>query len=619
MSSNKKYLFFGILIFIGVIVIGRLFSLQLSSNKYYLESIKNASNEITLYADRGIVYDRNGKLLVYNDVVYDLAVVRRKITADFDTAALLDILKIDKETYLTKLAKIRNWSVPYTFMKDLPAEIYIPMQENIMNFPGFMVEQKTDRRYKYNTGAHLLGYTGEVDDKEIQNDPYYRQGEFIGKTGLEGEYEKYLRGFKGVKVVIRDNRQIEKGSFKAGALDSSPISGRPIISSIDYNLQEMAENMLANKIGSIVAIEPSTGEVLVLANSPSYDLNAMVGSSRSANYLKLVQDPYKPLFNRAIKARYPPGSTFKTVQALIGLQQDIVTENSTFACYGGYRMGGLRVGCHSHPSHLNLPESIQKSCNAWYCHLFRNIIDDSTYKSVDIGYHVWRNYLLEFGIGRKTGIDLPNEGTGFIPDTSFFNRYYGKGRWKSSMIISLSIGQGEIGLTPLQIANFAACIANRGYWITPHVVKSIEGLDTIPSIYREKHKVSIDREHFELVIKGMAGVVGSGGTARGAAIPDLEVCGKTGTSQNPHGKDHSIFIGFAPRNNPRIAVACVIENGGYGATFAAPMATVLIERFLASVDSAFVSKKPILYDRMKNSVLKNFNPDSLANAVQKLQ
>lgn len=594
-------------------VIGRLFNLQLSSNAYYIDSVKNASLEITLYPDRGIVYDRNGKLLVYNDVVYDLAVIRNKVSKTLDTPALLKIIQLDTLTFKKKLAKIRNGNVPNTFLKDLPPEIYIPLQENILRFPGFIVEQKTDRRYKYNIGSHVLGYTGEVNDKEIRKYNYYRQGEFIGKTGLEGEYEPYLRGHKGVKVVIRDNRQIEKGSFNAGALDSNPTPGKPIYSSLDFNLQEMAENMLANKIGSIVAIEPSSGEILALANSPNYDLNEMVGSSRSANYVKLLNDPNKPLFNRAIKARYPPGSTFKTIQALIGLQQDIVTESSTYPCYGGYKMGRLRVGCHAHPSHLNLPESIQKSCNAWYCHLFRNIIDDSTYNRVDIGYNIWRNYLLEFGIGRKTGIDLPNEGSGFVPDTGFFNRYYGKGRWKSSMIISLSIGQGEMGLTPLQIANFAACIANRGYWITPHVVKSIEGLDTIPSKYTYKNKTSIDRKHYETVIQGMVKVVAPGGTARGAAIPGLEVCGKTGTSQNPHGKDHSIFIGFAPRDNPKIAVACVVENGGYGATYAAPMATILMERFLAGDDSTFVSKKPILYDRMRNAKLKNFLPDSISN------
>ncbi len=611
MTNNKKYLFFGIIIFIGILVLGRLFALQLSTDQYYIESVKNASNEITLYADRGIIYDRNGRLLVYNDIVYDLAVVKRKVPKDLDTAGLLAILKIDKATYEKKLSKIKNRSVPFTLIKDLSPDVYIPLQENIIRFPGFIVEQKTDRRYKYSTGAHILGYIGEVNDQMINEDPYYRQGDFAGITGLEGKYEQFLRGHKGVKVVIRDNRQIEKGSFQAGALDSAPIAGKPIRSSLDYEWQKMAENMLANKIGSIVAIEPATGEILVLANSPDYDLNSLVGSSRSKNYARLLRDPYNPLFNRAIKARYPPGSTFKTLQALIGLQQGIVTESSTYPCYGGYRMGGLKVGCHAHPSHLNLPQSIQKSCNAWNCHLFRNIIDDSTYQSVEAGYNVWRKYLLEFGLGRKTGVDLPNEGTGYIPDTGYFNRYYGKGRWKSSMIISLSIGQGEMGLTPLQIANFAACIANRGYWITPHVVRSIEGENEIPEQYREKHVTSIDRGHYQKVIDGMLKVVAPGGTARGAAIPGLEVCGKTGTSQNPHGKDHSIFIGFAPKDNPKIAVAAVIENGGYGATYAAPMATVLLERFLAGSDSSFVSKKPILYDRMKNAKLKSFERDSI--------
>jgi penicillin-binding protein 2 len=615
MNSRKKYLFFAILIALFILMVGRLFSLQIATDKYYLSSIKNVANEVTLYADRGIVYDRNGELLVYNDVVYDLAVEKRKVRKDLDTVALCKILKMDTAEFAKKMGSIRVY-IPHPFMKDLPQDIYVPLQENIDKFEGFILEQKTDRRYKHSLAAHILGYTGEVSDRELKDDAYYQLGESIGKTGLEAEYEKYLRGYKGVKVVIRDSRQIERGSYKAGALDSAPIAGRVVYSSIDFYLQEMAEKMLSNKIGSIVAIEPSTGEILALANSPTYELNKMIGSSRTKNYIALLRDPNKPFFNRAIKARYPPGSTFKTVQALIGLQQGIVENESTYPCYGGYRMGRLKVGCHAHPPRLNLPQSIQKSCNAWYCYLFKEIIEDSTYLNVANGYHNWRNYLLKFGIGEKTGIDLPNEGSGFVPDTGFFNRYYGKGRWKSSMIISLSIGQGEMGVTPLQIANYAACIANRGFWITPHVVKKIEGLDTLPSQYTQRHETGIATTHFEKVIEGMSKVVAPGGTARGAAIPGLEVCGKTGTSQNPHGKDHSLFIAFAPRDNPKIAVACIVENGGYGATYAAPMATVLLERYLAGHDSTFVSKKPILYDRMCNAKLKNFSKDTSNQLTQ---
>jgi len=610
-QSNRKILFFIILIAVGSLFLGRLFSLQLTTDKYYFEAIKNASNEITLYADRGTIYDRNNKLLVYNDVVYDLAVIKKKIPKTLDTAALLKILKIDLETFLYKLQKIRNPNISYTLLKDLPPSVYIPMQENILSFPGFIIEQKTDRRYRSNIGSHVLGYIGEVSEKTLKDDPYYKQGDYAGITGLESTYEKWLRGSKGVKIVIVDNRQIQKGSFKAGALDSAPTPGYPAISTLHFDVQQMAEDMLQNKIGSIVAIEPSTGEIIALANSPSFDLNDMVGSSRNKNFAALLKDENNPLFNRAIKARYPPGSTFKTLQALIGLQQGVITDASTYPCHGGYRMGSLKVGCHPHPSGLDMRNSIAKSCNSYYCHLFRDIIDDTLYDAVDIGYNTWRNYMLSFGLGVKTGVDLPNEGTGFIPDTSYFNRYYGKGRWKSSMILSLSIGQGEIGVTPLQMANFAACIANRGYWITPHSIRSFEGGTKIPLEYREKHKVPIDKIYFEQVVEGMHMVVKPGGTARGAAIPDLDVCGKTGTSQNPHGKDHSIFIGFAPKDNPKIAIAVVVENGGYGATFAAPIATVLMERYLAGVDSTFVSKKPVLYDRMKNTRLRNFINDSL--------
>ncbi len=611
MYSNKKVFFFAIILFVCVLFTGRLISLQLMSDKYFIESVKNASNEITLYAERSIIYDRNGKLMVFNDVVYDLAVIQKKISKDLDTAALLKILKIDKKTFLNKLNKIRNPSITYTLIKDLTPDIYIPLQENILSYKGFFIEQKTDRRYKSDIGCHILGYIGEVNDKIISKDPYYKQGDYAGITGIENTYETYFRGQKGVKIVIVDHKQIQRGSFKSGSLDSASIPGPSVHTSLHYDVQEMAEEMLKNKIGSIVAIEPSTGEIIAMANSPSFDLNEMIGSSRNQKFASLLKDPYNPLFNRAIKARYPPGSTFKTIQALIGLEQGIVTANTTYPCRGGYHVGSLHVGCHAHPSPLDLPNSIAKSCNAWYCYLFRDMIDDSAYASVADGYSAWREYLLSFGLGIKTGVDLPNEGNGFIPDTGYFNRYYGKDKWKSSMILSLSIGQGEIGVTPLQMANFAACIANRGYWITPHSISAIDGYKKIPAQYLEKHQVPIKRSHFETVIEGMHSVVAPGGTARGAAIKDLDVCGKTGTSQNPHGKDHSIFIGFAPKDNPKIAVAVIIENGGFGATYAAPMATVLMERFLAKTDSVFVSKNPVLYERMRTAKLKNFSQDTL--------
>jgi len=438
------------------------------------------------------------------------------------------------------------------------------------------------RSYNPPIAAHLLGYVGEVDDRDIKNNPYYQQGDYIGVSGIERSYEHVLRGKKGVRIFMVDVHNRIKGSYEQGKFDTIAVPGKNITSTIDAKLQEYGERLMQNKIGSIVAIEPKTGEVLAMISSPTYDPNLLVGRQRAANFKVLQQDSLKPIFNRSIMALYPPGSTFKVVNALIGLQEGVVTPDTRYACYGGYTVG-RGVGCHNHPSPTNLIQSIQVSCNTYYCHVFRNIIDKKEFGSVENGFSAWKRHVESFGYGNKLNIDLPHELKGIVPSVSFYDKYFRKGGWSSLTIISLAIGQGELSVTPLQMANLVATIANKGYYIAPHVVKSIEG-DTLNSLYRERHNTTIEPKYFDYIIEGMDlavnGAPGSGSTARIAALPDIRICGKTGTAQNPHGKDHSVFFAFAPKDDPKIAISVYVENAGFGATWAAPIASLMIEKYL---------------------------------------
>lgn len=600
-KSSRLIVFFIVLVFIGIVFITRLFFLQIVDTSNYYKALAYGSNEITIYPARGTIVDRNGKLLVYNDAVYDLMAVPQKIK-NIDKVKLCNVLQIDTVDLNNRIKKAsrynpREASVIY---KSLPYEIYSQLLEIIYEYPSFFIETKIDRRYNIDGAAHLLGYISEVTEKQLQADKYYKPGDSKGTSGMEKSYETYLRGKKGKKIVLVDKFSKQQGSFANGKFDSLPWAGDNLIAAIDLDLQQYGELLMKNKIGSIVAIEPQTGEVLSIINSPNYDPNVLVGQQRNKNFNMLLLDPRKPLFNRALKAPYPPGSTFKTLQALIGMQEGVLFPDTKYPCHGGYHMGSLTVGCHPHGSPLDLEHSIGISCNAYYCYVYRSILDNPKYASVQDAYVQWAKYLNSFSIGVKTDIDLPEESSGILKKTQYFERVFGK-NWRSSNVISLSIGQGEIGLTPLQMANQVAIIANRGYYYTPHVVKAIGDNKILPEKYKIKHQTLINPAFFDTVIAGMARVCVPGGTAGRTGIEGIMICGKTGTAQNPHGEDHSIFIAFAPRDNPKIAIAVVVENGGFGNAYAAPIANLMIERYLATDKT--VTKRKDMLDRMLNANL----------------
>jgi penicillin-binding protein 2 len=461
-------------------------------------------------------------------------------------------------------------------LKQVSNETYARFQEKLFMYPGFYVQPRTLRKYSKPVASHILGYVSEVDDGIIRNNPYYKPGDYIGKSGIEESYEKDLRGRRGVKIFLVDVFSRIKGSYANGKLDTLAVQGTDIVSGIDLDLQEYGELLMKNKRGSVVAIDPATGEVLTLISAPDYDPALLVGRVRSENFAKLQSDSVsQPLFNRALMASYPPGSTFKPVNGLIGLQEGVITPQTLFECHMGY----LFLHCHAHPSPLNIVGAIGNSCNAYFCQTYRRVLENPAYNTVADAYDKWKGYLNEFGFGNKLGTDFVNELKGFIPSTEYFDKYYGKNRWKALTVISMAIGQGEVGTTPLQMANMTAAIANRGYYYTPHVVKSVGPEHLIDSRFTTKHQIDIDPANFEQIVLGMEQAVTSG-TAAGVKLKDIIMCGKTGTAQNPHGANHSVFIGFAPKDNPKIAIAVYVENAGFGATYAAPIASLMIEKYL---------------------------------------
>jgi penicillin-binding protein 2 len=576
---NRKYLIMGLIILAAIILIARLFVIQVVKDTYRLSADNNVLRYETQYPARGLIYDRNGKLIVSNQAAYDLMVVPAQ-TAAIDTASFCSDLGITMETFRDRIAAARVYSrrAPSVFLKQISAETYARFQERLFMYSGFYVQPRTLRKYSQPVAAHLLGYVSEVDENLIKRDSYYKMGDYIGKLGIEEAYEKELRGRRGVKIFMVDVYSRIKGSYEEGKMDTVAVHGSDIISGIDLDLQEYGEYLMQNKPGSIVAIEPSTGEILTLVSSPDYDPGLLVGRVRSENFAKLQADTIsKPLFNRAFMASYPPGSTFKPVNGLIGLQEKVIFPSTQFGCNQGY----LFVGCHVHSSPLDLEGGIMNSCNSYFCQTFRRILENPNYPSIIDAYDKWKGYLNEFGFGKKLGSEFSNELPGLIPSSSYYNKVY-KGHLKSLNIISLAIGQGEIGTTPLQMANMTAAIANRGYYYTPHIVKSIGDDHHIDPKFTIKHSISIDSVNFEEIIKGMAAAVNGGGgaTATVARLDSIIVCGKTGTAQNPHGDNHSVFIAFAPRENPKIAIAVYVENAGYGATYAAPIASLMIEKYL---------------------------------------
>jgi len=609
-NRSKQIVYLGLILFVFVVYTLRLASLQLGEVPYKKMAINNALNKITLYPSRSNVFDRKGKLMVYSTQMFDLSVFPYEIKK-LDTSLLCSILELDLPTVrgliidagvrAKKRQKNNSFNNSALFYANLSNKQFTLVRENIYRLDGFFIESRTDRQFATPTLSHALGYLGEADEDLIASDEYYQPGDLVGVTGLERYYEKQIRGVKGVKTVWQDRTYTERGVVKDPQFNFPATEGPDVISSLDFTLQEYGRALLNGKKGSIVAIEPSTGEVLAFINNPDYDPNTMVGRDRAKTFKSLLTDPQKPLYNRAVKGVYPPGSTFKTVMALIAMQEGVLTPETTHGCGGGYRLGNIRVGCHPHGGPLDLQGSIRISCNSYYCQVFRDIIDNPKYGDVKIGYAALEKHLRSFGLGSPLNIDLLGESKGNIPSVAQLNRRHGE-RWKSSTIISLSIGQGEILLTPLQMANTAAILANRGWYYSPHLVKKIEGYkDTAwDRKYKTKNITIVDPQYFQFVIEGMAEVTKPGGTANRTGIPDIEICAKTGTAQNPHGKDHSIYIAFAPKDNPKIAIAVLVENGGFGATWAAPIANLMIEKYLTGKSE---SVRPDMEERIKNSTI----------------
>jgi penicillin-binding protein 2 len=595
-SQARKYTVLLIIFSIGVIFLLRLFYIQVVDNSYKLSANNNVLRYVTDYPARGLIYDRNGKLVVYNAPVYDLMIIP-KLAKNIDTAEFCRLTGITSTEYDINYKKAKAFSLVKAsiFIKQLSVETYAALQEKLYRFPGFYAQPRTLRKYPTPAAAHLFGYIGEVDTNITKKNPYYKEGDYIGKSGIEQSYEEVLRGRRGLHIRMVDVHNREKGSFQDGKYDTAAIAGKNLTLSLDAELQHYGEELMANKVGGIVALDPQTGEILAVVSSPSYDPNLLVGRERTKNYATLLFDPTKPLFNRALMAYYPPGSTFKLINDLIAEQEGTLHPNTSYYCDGGYHMGSLTVKCDARHGSIALKEAIEHSCNTYHCYVFRAMVDQKKFSSTEEGYENWRNHVLTFGIGKRLYSDLPQELKGNVPSVKYYDKYFGKGRWRSSTVVSLSIGQGELGITPLQMANTMAIISNRGYYYIPHIVKAIAG-DTIQSRFKEKQYTDVDPKYYDIVIEGMEKVVESG-TAAGSKIKGITICGKTGTAENP-GKDHSLFVGFAPRENPKIAIGIMVENGGWGASWAAPIASLMIEKYLTDSIS-----RPDLEKRMKEGVI----------------
>ena len=582
-----------VLLVVGTIV-GRLFYIQLIDDRYKDMAANNALRHVVQYPPRGEVRDRNGEFIVQSREAYALMVIAREIPKEgFDTMRMCRVLGMEKAELIKQLTRAKTRSrVPMMITNQLSKEVKLRFDE--CNFRGFYTVYRTIRSYPRRIGGNLMGYVGEINAEQLRKRPEYRAGDYIGISGLESAYEEVLRGKKGVKINEIDNHGVIKGSFRDGMYDSLPIPGRSLVCTIDAELQELAEELMEGKVGSVVAIEPSTGEILLMVSSPTYDPNDLVGKNLRLNYNKLLRNPQRPLYNRAVSSHYPPGSTFKLVQGLIGLQEGVLKPSYRYPCAGGYTYAaGRKMKCHPHPSPLDLRAAVANSCNAYFCYVFRDIIDNKKYENVKAGLDVWTDYVRSFGFGRTLDSDFANETRGYVPTSEFYNRVY-RNSWKSQTIISLSIGQGELGCTPLQMANLAAIIANRGYYYIPHIVRSVEGVDSLEQRFYEKQYTKVDAEHFEPIVEGMWQGVNVAGTSTRAAVAGLDICGKTGTAQNPHGRDHSTFLSFAPKDDPKIAISVYVENGGFGATIALPIASLLIEKYLTDTIT-----RPYMIDQVK--------------------
>lgn len=585
--ANRKKVIAVAAVIIALIYLVQLFHLQLLSPEYREYADSNAFLRRTLYPARGAIYDRDGNLLVYNRPTYDVMMVVREMD-QFDTLDFCRTLNIDIEQFKQLDADMRDRRrnpgyssyTPQLFLSQLNVKEYGLLQEKLYKFPGIYIQSRTERQYNYSGMGLILGYVAEVDKNRMAADPYYARGDYVGKSGIELSHEEDLRGMKGVEVLLRDAHGRVQGRYEEGRHDKAPVSGSDLTLSIDVDLQAYGEQLMHNKVGSIVMIEPKTGEILCMVSAPTYDPAMLTGKEFGANYLSLENDPYKPLINRAIAGTYPPGSTFKPAQGLVFLQEEIITQESRYSCFGGYPPLGGRPACHGHASPLAIQYALATSCNSFFCYGLSGMLSNrSKYSSIGEAFDIWKDHMVKMGFGYPLGVDLPSEKRGFIPNSKFYSNVFKTDRWNAHNIISIAIGQGEILTTPLQIANLGALIANRGYFYTPHVVKEIKGKE-LDEAYTSRHESGISKAHFELTVAGMADAV-TVGTCRGINLePFFEVCGKTGTAENPHGDDHSLFMGFAPKDDPQVAIAVVVENGRFGATNAVPIARLMMQKYL---------------------------------------
>ena len=571
----------------AVLLLTKLFSIQILDQQYKIDASNNSMVYDIIYPTRGVIYDRNGEILVGNKIAYDIQVTPREVRA-FDTLALADALNVSVDFIRDRMAEYKRNSrrigfQSVTMLKQVPSETYIRFAEIQYKFPGFKGHVRSIRDYPINAGGNLLGYVSEVDADYIRkHEGQYRSGDYAGKTGIEAAREEDLRGEKGYKIYIRDSHNQIKTAYQNGEMDKEAVAGRNITTTIDAKLQQYGQELMQNKVGSVVAIEPKTGEILAMVSSPGIDVEML--SDIGQYYNQISNDPYKPMFNRTVQASYPPGSVFKLINGLIGLEEGVLTPDRQYPCNHGYAYTTNRkLGCHGHRSPLNMEEAIMMSCNGYFCYVLKSILENKKYANVSEAFDVWREYVTSFGLGEKLGSDFPSELGGNVPTSAYYSKVYGRNGWRFSTIVSLSIGQGEIGVTPLQIANLCATVANRGWYITPHIVKDSEGIEIDPK-YHERNYTKVDTNEFKKVIQGMWRAVnepaGMGGTAYAAAVPGLDLCGKTGTAQNPHGADNSVFICFAPKDDPQIAIAAYIENAGFGATWACPIASLMVEQYL---------------------------------------
>ena len=610
---NRKYLFYFFFVVLGVIFIARLFQIQVLDLSYKIAADNNATRIIRQYPPRGYIFDRHGELLVANQLAYDLMVVPRQIK-DLDTAGLCMLLNINKANLEERLAKAKHYSYykPSLFFKMISKERFVEIQAHLYKYKGFFAQKRILRNYPRTSAANVVGFIGEVTTGYIQSHPHYQMGDLMGKAGIDKSYEKELRGKAGVKYVMVDNHNRIKGSFAEGRFDTLAQPGKDVHATIDIHLQEYGEYLMHGKRGSIVAIEPSSGEILALVTNPSYDPNLLVGRERSANYGKLFADSInKPLFDRGLLAEYPPGSPFKLVNALIGLQEGVINEQTTFTCHHGFHARGLHVACHCGGGSMALRKSISKSCNNYYCTVFKRIVDH--YPTGNQGVDAWSNHVKSFGLGKFLNNDLPTGRKGLVPDAAYYQRY-GFKNLKALNVISMGIGQGELLVTPIQLANVAAIIANRGYYYTPHIVKKIDHKPVWNENFSMRKYTTVEAQYYDPVIDGME-MVFENGTARWYKLDSLSQCGKTGTAENPHGQDHSVFLAFAPKDNPKIAIAIIVENGYWGSRWAAPIASLMMEKYITGKTTRpHIEKRMydgILYDEYRKQLMSQYHTDTL--------